>query len=214
MALNGHLRQKGKIAELALGYGGSVGALKAMGVSTWGSTRTISAAGRCVAASQSARIVKFWWDVDKAAMEAVRNKHTYSTHGITFSCQSGMLFITLPSGRQLSYVKPRIGENKFGGQCITYEGVGSTKKWERLDSYGPKFVENIVQATARDILSYSMQTLRCCSIVMHVHDEVVIEADPHMSLKAICEQIGRTPPWAKGLLLRADGYETDFYKKD
>jgi len=160
------------------------------------------------------RIVKFWWDVDKAAMEAVRHKRTNSTHGITFSCQSGMLFITLPSGRRLAYVKPRIGENKFGGQCITYEGVGATKKWERLDSYGPKFVENIVQATARDILCSAMQTLQHCSIVMHVHDELVIEADPRVSLKSICEQMGRTPSWAKGLLLRADGYETDFYKKD
>ena len=136
------------------------------------------------------------------------------THGIRFAYQSGFLFITLPSGRRLAYVKPRIGENKFGGSCITYEGVGGTKKWERLDSYGPKFVENIVQATARDILCYSMQTLRCCSIVMHIHDEVVIEADPRMSLSAICEQMGRTPPWAEGLILRADGYETDFYKKD
>ncbi len=111
-------------------------------------------------------------------------------------------------------MKPKIGENKFGGQCITYEGVGSTKKWERLDSYGPKFVENIVQATARDLLCGAMQTLRHCSIVMHVHDEVVIEADPCVSLKAVCEQMGRTPIWAKGLLLRADGYETNFYKKD
>lgn len=125
-----------------------------------------------------------------------------------------MLFIALPSGRQLAYVKPKIGINKFGGDCITYEGVGGTKKWERLDSYGPKFVENIVQATARDILCYAMNTLGCCSIVMHIHDEVVIEADPQMSLQAVCDQMGRTPPWAKGLQLRADGYETDFYKKD
>ena len=125
-----------------------------------------------------------------------------------------MLFITLPSGRKLAYVEPKIGTNKFGGQCITYKGIGSTKKWERLDSYGPKFVENIVQATARDILCYAMQTLRYCSIVMHIHDEVVIEADPSMSLDAVCEQMGRTPPWAKGLLLRADGYATPFYKKD
>lgn len=147
-------------------------------------------------------------------MEAVRFKRTNETHGITFSCKSGMLFIALPSGRQLAYVKPKIGINKFGGDCITYEGVGGTKKWERLDSYGPKFVENIVQATARDILCYAMNTLRCCSIVMHIHDEVVIEADPQMSLQAVCDQMGRTPPWAKGLQLRADGYETDFYKKD
>lgn len=212
--VNSHLRQKGKIAELALGYGGSVGALKAMGALDMGLNEdelpTLVDAWR----QSNPHIVKFWWDVDRAAMEAVRNKRTNSTHGITFSCQSGMMFITLPSGRQLAYVKPRIGENKFGGQCITYEGVSGTKKWERLDSYGPKFVENIVQATARDILSYAMQTLRFCSIVMHIHDEIVIEADPRISLKVVCEQMGRTPPWAKGLLLRADGYETDFYKKD
>ena len=212
--INGHLRQKGKIAELALGYGGSVGALKAMGALDMGLEE--DELPQLVDAWRQANpcIVKFWWDVDKAAMEAVRYKRTNSTHGVTFSCQSGMLFITLPSGRRLAYVKPRIGENIFGGQCITYEGVGATKKWDRLDSYGPKFVENIVQATARDILCSAMQTLRHCSIVMHVHDEIVIEADPGISLKTVCEQMGWTPSWAKGLLLRADGYETDFYKKD
>ena len=147
-------------------------------------------------------------------MDAVRYKSCTETHGIRFTCRSGMLFITLPSGRQLAYVKPKIGTNKFGGDCITYEGVGGTKKWERLDSYGPKFVENIVQATARDILCYAMKTLRGCSIVMHVHDELVIEADPRMSLESVCEQMSRTPPWARGLLLRADGYATPFYKKD
>lgn len=212
--INGHLRQKGKIAELALGYGGSVGALKAMGAPDIGLEE--DELPQLVDAWRQAnpRIVKFWWDVDKAAMEAVRHKRTNSTHGITFSCHSGMLFITLPSGRRLAYVKPRIGENKFGGQCITYEGVGATKKWERLDSYGPKFVENIVQAISRDILCSAMQTLRHCSIVMHVHDEIVIDAGPDISLKTVCEQMGRTPSWAKGLLLRADGYETDFYKKD
>jgi len=212
--VNGHLRQKGKIAELALGYGGSVGALKAMGALEMGLTEDELPLLVDAWRQANPNIVKFWWDVDRAAIEAVRNKHTNITHGIVFSCQSGMLFITLPSGRRLSYVKPCIGENKFGGQCITYEGVGGTKKWERLDSYGPKFVENIVQATSRDILSYAMQTLRNCSIVMHIHDEIVIEADPSMSLQAVCEQMGRTPPWAKGLLLRADGYETNFYKKD
>lgn len=212
--VNGHLRQKGKIAELALGYGGSVGALKAMGALEMGLSEEELPPLVDAWRQSNPKIVKLWWDVDRAAMEAVRNKHTNMTHGIVFACQSGMLFITLPSGRRLAYVKPRIGENKFGGRCITYEGVGGTKKWERLDSYGPKLVENIVQATARDILCYAMQTLRCCSIVMHIHDELVIEADPHMSLQAICEQMGRTPPWAKGLLLRADGYETNFYKKD
>lgn len=212
--INGHLRQKGKIAELALGYGGSVGALKAMGALEMGLTEEELPPLVDAWRQANPNITKLWWDVDRAAMEAVRFKHTNETHGITFSCRSGMLFITLPSGRQLAYVKPKIGTNKFGGDCITYEGVGSTKKWERLDSYGPKFVENIVQATARDILCYAMQTLRHCSIVMHIHDEVVIEADRRMSLQAVCDQMGRTPPWAKGLQLRADGYETDFYKKD
>lgn len=212
--VNSHLRQKGKIAELALGYGGSVGALKAMGAIEMGLDEHELPPLVDAWRQANPQIVKFWWDVDKAAMEAVRHKRTNSTHEITFSCQSGMLFITLPSGRRLAYVKPRIGENKFGGQCITYEGVSATKKWERLDSYGPKFVENIVQAISRDILCSAMQTLRHCSIVMHVHDEIVIEADSQLSLNAVCEQMGQTPSWAKGLLLRADGYETNFYKKD
>ncbi len=212
--INGHLRQKGKIAELALGYGGSVGALKAMGAIEMGLSEEELPPLVDAWRQANPNITKLWWDVDYAVMEAVRFKRTNETHGITFSCKSGMLFIALPSGRQLAYVKPKIGINKFGGDCITYEGVGGTKKWERLDSYGPKFVENIVQATARDILCYAMNTLRCCSIVMHIHDEVVIEADPQMSLQAVCDQMGRTPPWAKGLQLRADGYETDFYKKD
>ena len=212
--INGHLRQKGKIAELALGYGGSVGALKAMGAIEMGLSEDELPPLVDAWRQTNPNIVKFWWDVDRAVMEAVKYKHTTSNYGLTFSCRSGMLFITLPSGRNLAYVKPKVGTNKFGGECITYEGIGSTKKWERLDSYGPKFVENIVQATSRDILCYAMKTLRCCSIVMHIHDELVIEADPRMSLDAVCEQMGRTPPWAKGLQLRADGYETEFYKKD
>ena len=212
--INGHLRQKGKIAELALGYGGSVGALKAMGALDMGLSEDELPALVDAWRQANPRIVELWWAVDRAVMEAVKYKHTTTDYGLTFSCKSGMLFITLPSGRKLAYVKPKIGTNKFGGSCITYEGVGGTKKWERLDSYGPKFVENIVQATARDILCYAMKTLRCCSIVMHIHDELVIEADPKVSLDAICEQMGRTPPWAKGLLLRADGYTTPFYKKD
>ena len=212
--INGHLRQKGKIAELALGYGGSVGALKAMGALDMGLSED-ELPGLVDAWRQSnPNIVKFWWNVDRAIMEAVKFKHTTSEYGLAFSCRSGMLFITLPSGRRLSYVKPKVGTNKFGGSCITYEGIGSTKKWERLDSYGPKFVENIVQATARDILLYAMRTLRNCSIVMHIHDEVVIEADSRVSLDAICDQMSRTPPWAPGLLLRADGYAAAFYKKD
>ena len=212
--VNGHLRQKGKIAELALGYGGSVGALKAMGAIEMGleeeELQPLVNAWR----QANPNIVKFWWAVDRAAMDAVRYRETTETHGITFTYKSGMLFITLPSGRKLAYVKPKIGENQFGGECITYEGVGGTKKWERINSYGPKFVENIVQATARDILCYAMKTLRNCSIIMHIHDEIVIEADRRMSLEAVCEQMGRTPPWAEGLQLRADGYETEFYKKD
>lgn len=212
--VNGHLRQKGKIAELALGYGGSVGALKAMGALEMGLSEDELPALVSAWRQSNPKIVQFWWAVDRAVMDAVNRKTTTKTHGIVFSARNGMLFITLPSGRSLAYVKPKIGTNKFGGDCITYEGVGGTKKWERLDSYGPKFVENIVQATSRDILCYAMRTLRCCSIVMHIHDEVVIEADRRMSLQAVCDQMGRTPPWAKGLRLRADGYETDFYKKD
>ena len=202
--INGHLRQKGKIAELALGYGGSVGALKAMGAIEMGLSEDELPPLVDAWRQTNPNIVKFWWDVDRSVMEAVKYKHTTSSYGLTFSCRSGMLFITLPSGRNLAYVKPKIGTNKFGGECVTYEGIGSTKKWEQLDSYGPKFVENIVQATSRDILCYAMKTLRCCSIVMHIHDELVIEADPHMSLDVLCEQMGRTPPWAKGLKLRAD----------
>ena len=212
--VNGHLRQKGKIAELALGYGGSVGALKAMGALEMGLQEDELPALVSAWRQANPKIVQFWWAVDRAVMGAVTRKTTTKTHGIIFSARNGMLFITLPSGRSLAYVKPKIGENRFGGDCITYEGVGGTKKWERMESYGPKFVENIVQATSRDILCYAMQTLRCCSIVMHIHDEVVIEADRRMSLQAVCDQMGRTPPWAKGLQLRADGYETDFYKKD
>ena len=159
-------------------------------------------------------IVRLWWEVDEAVKETISDKAASETHGIRFEYESGFLFITLPSGRRLAYVKPRIEENRFGGESVTYEGVGGTKKWERLESYGPKFVENIVQAVSRDILCHAMKTLRCCSIVAHVHDELIIEADTAVSLNAVCEQMSRTPPWAKGLILRADGYETQFYKKD
>ena len=159
-------------------------------------------------------IVKFWWAVDNAVMTAITERTTAETHGLAFTCRIGMLFITLPSGRNLAYVKPRIGMNQFGGESVTYEGIGTTKKWERVESYGPKFVENIVQAISRDILCYAMQTLRHCSIVMHIHDELVIEADPRVSLEALCEQMGRTPPWAEGLILTASGFVGEFYKKD
>ena len=212
--VNGHLRQKGKIAELALGYGGSVGALKSMGALEMGlaeeELQPLVSAWR----DSNPGITEFWWAVDRAVKECIKKRIPTETHGIRFDCQSGMLFITLFSGRRLAYVKPRIGENQFGGESVTYMGVGGTKKWERLESYGPKFVENIVQAVSRDILCYAMRTLRNCSIVAHVHDEVIIEADRRMSLPAVCGQMGRTPPWAKGLLLRADGYECSFYQKD
>ena len=212
--VNGHLRQKGKIAELALGYGGSVGALKSMGALEMGlaeeELQPLVSAWR----DSNPSITEFWWAVDRAVKECIKKRVQTETHGIRFSYESGMLFITLFSGRRLAYVKPRIGENRFGGESVTYMGVGGTKKWERLESYGPKFVENIVQAVSRDILCYAMRTLRNCAIVAHVHDEIIIEADRRMSLPAVCEQMGRTPPWAKGLLLRADGYECDFYQKD
>ena len=212
--VNGHLRQKGKIAELALGYGGSVGALKAMGAIEMGlqeeELKPLVDAWR----TANPMIVKLWWEVDRAVTRAVSDRTATETHGIRFTCQSGMLFIALPSGRQLAYVKPRIGENQFGGSAITYMGTNAAKQWARLESYGPKFVENIVQAISRDILCYAMQALRDCAIVAHVHDEVILEADPGMSLEAVCERMGRTPPWAQGLLLRADGYATPFYKKD
>lgn len=212
--INGHLRQKGKIAELALGYGGSVGALKSMGALEMGlaeeELQPLVDAWR----GSNPMITQFWWDVDRAVKDCIRQRVPTETHGLHFDYRSAMLFITLPSGRRLAYVKPRIGENQFGGESVTYMGVSGTKKWERLESYGPKFVENIVQGTARDILCYAMQTLKNCSIVAHVHDEIIIEADRRMSVTAVCEQMGRTPPWAKGLKLRADGYECEFYQKD
>jgi DNA polymerase len=212
--VNGHLRQKGKVAELSCGYGGASGALKNMGALDMGlkeeELQPLVVAWR----NSNPNIVKFWWAVDRAVMKAITERTTTETHGLTFTCRSGMLFITLPSGRKLAYVKPRIGMNQFGGESVTYEGIGATKKWERIESYGPKFVENIVQAIARDILCYAMKTLRHCSIVMHIHDELVIEANPRMSLDAVCEQMGRTPPWADGLILDAAGYITSFYKKN
>ena len=212
--VNGHLRQKGKIAELALGYGGSVGALKSMGALEMGlaeeELQPLVDAWR----GSNPMITQFWWDVDRAVKDCIRQRVPTETHGLRFDYRSAMLFINLPSGRRLAYVKPRIGENQFGGESVTYMGVSGAKKWERLESYGPKFVENIVQGTARDILCYAMQTLKNCSIVAHVHDEIIIEADRRMSVSAVCEQMGRTPPWAKGLKLRADGYECEFYQKD
>lgn len=211
---NAELRQKGKIAELALGYGGSVGALKSMGAIEMGLTEEELQPLVDSWRSANPNIVRFWWDVDRAVKKAVKQRELSVLKGIRFECRSGMLFITLPSGRRLAYVKPRMGENQFGGESVTYEGVGGTKKWERIESYGPKFVENIVQAISRDILCYAMRTLSHCRICAHVHDELIIEIRKDASLAAICEQMGRTPPWAEGLVLRADGYETQFYKKD
>ncbi len=212
--VNGHLRQKGKIAELALGYGGSVGALKSMGALEMGLAEEELPPLVSAWRDSNPSITEFWWAVDRAVKKCIKKRVPTETHGIRFSYESGMLFITLFSGRRLAYVKPRIGENQFGGESVTYMGVGGTKKWERLESYGPKFVENIVQATARDILCHAMQTLKNCAIVAHVHDEIIIEADQRMSVEAVCEQMGRTPPWAEGLQLRADGYSCGWYQKD
>ena len=212
--VNGHLRQKGKIAELALGYGGSVGALKNMGALEMGLTEEELQPLVNAWRNANPMITALWWDIDRAVKTTVREHIPTEVAGLKFTYESGFLFMSLPSGRRLAYVKPRMGINKFGSESVTYEGVGATKKWERLESYGPKFCENAIQAIARDILMYAMQTLRNCSIVAHVHDELIIEADRRMSLSAVCEQMGRTPPWAQGLLLRADGYECDFYKKD
>lgn len=211
---NAELRQKGKIAELALGYGGSVGALKSMGAMEMGLAEEELQPLVDSWRTANPNIVRFWWEVDRAVKKAVKQREPSVLRGIRFECRSGMLFITLPSGRRLAYVKPRIGENRFGGESVTYEGVSATKKWERIESYGPKFVENIVQAISRDILCYAMRTLSHCRICAHVHDELIIECRKDASLEAICEQMGRTPPWAEGLALRADGYETEFYKKD
>lgn len=213
---NAHLRQKGKIAELALGYGGSVGALKAMGALNYGlqedELKPLVDAWRLA----NPNIVRLWWDVDRAASTCVRERKDTEARGIRFHYQSGMMFITLPSGRRLAYVKPKMGLNRYGNESVTYEGVGEQKKWLRLESYGPKFVENIVQATARDILAEAMLRLNDhgYKIVMHIHDEAVIEAPADTSLEDICEVMGLAPTWAKGLLLRADGYVCDFYKKD
>ena len=219
--VNGHLRQKGKIAELALGYGGSVGALKAMGAIEMGLAEDELQPLVDSWRTANPNIVRFWWEVDRCVKETVKMRITTQTHNIKFIYQSGILFIELPSGRRLSYINPRMGrscrhgENRFGGESVTYEGIGATKKWERLESYGPKFVENIVQAISRDILCYAMKNLsERWGIVAHVHDEVIIECDKDTSLAEVYEVMGRTPPYANGLLLRADGYECDFYKKD
>ena len=212
--VNGHLRQKGKVAELACGYGGSVGAMKAMGADSLGLSDTELKQIVTDWRDASPHITELWWSVDRAVKKAVKEKTVTETHGLTFSYEAGFLFIELPSGRHLAYAKPRIGENKFGGESVTYMGINAQKKWDRLESYGPKFVENIVQGIARDLLMYSMQTLSHCFIVGHVHDEMIIEALKEMSLDVVCQQMARTPKWAEGLILRADGYECEYYKKD
>jgi DNA polymerase len=212
--VNGHLRQKGKIAELALGYGGSVGALKAMGALEMGMQENELKPLVDLWRQSNPHIVKLWWDVDRTVKKVIRQKSSAKTAGLCFTYKSRILFITLPSGRNLTYVKPEIRPNQYGGESITYMGVGSTKKWERIESYGPKFVENITQAISRDILCYAMNTLRACLIVAHVHDELIIECSKDVSLESVCGQMSRTPPWAPGLLLRADGYECEFYQKD
>ena len=196
------------------GYGGSVGALKAFGALESGmkedELKPLVDAWRAA----NPNIVDFWWAVDRAAKDCIKERSKTVTHGIQFICQSGMIFIELPSGRRLAYAKPRIGENKFGGESITYMGLNTAKKWVRIESYGPKLVENITQAISRDILCYAMQTLKHMDIVAHVHDEIIIECDECASLSAVCEQMATTPPWAKGLLLRADGFECSFYQKE
>ena len=212
--INSHLRQKGKIAELALGYGGSIGALKSMGALEMGLSEEELQPLVNSWRTSNPMITAFWWDVDRAVKTAITQRIPTEVRSIRFFYKSRMLFIQLPSGRRLSYVKPRIGINQFGGESVTYEGVGATKKWERIESYGPKFVENIVQAISRDILCHAMKNLRHCFIVGHVHDELIIECSPGVDLKAVCEQMGRSPEWMPDILLRADGYETKFYKKD
>lgn len=212
--INGHLRQKGKIAELALGYGGSVGALKSMGALEMGLTEEELQPLVDSWRFSNPNITAFWWNVDNAIKTTIKQRIPTEVRGILFQYQSGMLLVKLPSGRSLSYVKPRIGENRFGGESVTYEGIGSTKKWERIESYGPKFVENIVQAISRDLLCFAMKNLSHCFVCGHVHDELIIECRPDVSLEVICQQMGKSPEWMPDILLRADGYETKFYKKD
>ncbi len=212
--VNSHLRQKGKIAELALGYGGSVGALKSMGALEMGLTEEELQPLVDSWRNSNPMITAFWWDVDNAVKTAIKQRTTTEVRGIKFIYKSGILFIKLPSGRMLSYVKPRIGENKFGGESVTYEGVGSTKKWERIESYGPKFVENIVQAVSRDLLCYAMHNLSNQQICGHVHDELIIECPENIDVISITSVMGQPPDWMPNILIRGDGFETKFYKKD
>ncbi len=210
---NSHLRQRGKVAELALGYGGSVGALKAMGATDMGIPEEELQPLVNMWRSSNPNITAYWCKVDRAVKDAITQRTRTQVGDIIFEMRNGMLFIALPSGRKLAYVKPRIGENRFGGESVTYMGIDATKHWSRIESYGPKFVENIVQAVSRDILAYAMRTLSHCFICGHVHDELIIECSPDVSLDTVCEQMERTPPWIPGIELRADGYECNFYQK-
>lgn len=212
--VNSHLRQKGKIAELALGYGGSVGALKSMGALEMGLTEEELQPLVDSWRNSNPMITAFWWNVDNAVKTAIKKRIPTEINGILFCYQSGMLLIELPSGRMLSYVKPKIGENRFGGESVTYEGIGSTKKWERIESYGPKFVENIVQAVSRDLLCYAMHNLYDQQICAHVHDELIIECPEDIEVSSITSVMGKSPAWMPDILIRGDGYETKFYKKD
>ena len=212
--VNGHLRQKGKIAELALGYGGGAGALRAMGALEMGVPE--EELDSLVSAWRAANpnIVHLWWNVDSAVKTAIRQKTSVDLFGLRFSCRSRMLFIELPSGRSLAYVQPRICENRFGGEGVEYLGAGVARRWERIESYGPKFVENIVQGIARDLLVSAMRNLAEYNVVAHVHDEVILEVDPAVTVEEVSALMAVCPPWAAGLLLRADGYECEFYRKD
>lgn len=215
--VNGHLRQKGKIAELALGYGGAVGALTSMGALDMGLQEEELQPLVSQWRSSNPHITKFWWEVDAAAIKAVKERTEVTLGNLCFTYRSGILFVTLPSGRKLSYIKPRMTQNRFGRKSLSYEGVGESKKWMRIETYGPKLVENIVQATARDLLAQAMLRLRNqgFDIVMHIHDEAVLEVPEGVSgVEEICQIMSEQPGWAAGLPLRADGYACAFYKKD
>lgn len=214
---NAHLRQKGKIAELALGYGGSTGALVAMGALDMGLTEEELPELVKQWRSANPHITRLWWDVDEAATKAVEDKTETAVGSIRFVYQSKKLFVVLPSGRSLCYMRPDFTSNRFGNRSLCYKGVGESKKWTTIETYGPKLVENIVQATARDILAMAMLRLQNAGfeIVMHIHDEAVLEVPiGQSSVNEICSIMSETPPWAQGLPLRADGYECEFYKKD
>lgn len=211
------LRQKGKISELALGYGGAVGALTSMGALKMGLTEEELPGLVSTWRSANPHITAFWWAVDEAAITAVRDKKPSKVGRVSFEYKSGILFVTLPSGRKLSYVKPRMMLNKFGREGLTYEGIGESKKWMRLETYGPKLVENIVQAASRDILAEAMLRLEKegFDIVCHVHDEVVLEVpDGKSSVEEVNEIMAVNPVWTEGLPLKAAGFESPFYKKD